>query len=123
MYSKSEVLIVAGLGLVGIGTGLRPLGWLGAALVTAGVASLASKGSLLSLLIQAATVGERVGSPFGGIAKGYAIDLACARLRDLGIENAIVNAGGDLRAMGHHGERPWKIAVRSPGGGIIGRSR
>jgi biopolymer transport protein ExbB len=29
-----------------------------------------TRGSLLSLLIQAATVGERVGSPFGGIAKG-----------------------------------------------------
>ena len=57
---------------------------------------------------------------FGGIAKGYAIDIACEMLRERGIENAIVNAGGDLRAMGHHGERPWKIAVRSPGGGIIG---
>jgi thiamine biosynthesis lipoprotein len=57
---------------------------------------------------------------FGGIAKGYAIDIACAMLRDRGISNAIVNAGGDLRAMGHHGERPWKIAVRAPGGGIIG---
>lgn len=29
-----------------------------------------TRGSLLSLLIQAATVGERVGSPFGGIANG-----------------------------------------------------
>ena len=29
-----------------------------------------SRGSMLSLLIQAATVGERVGSPFGGIANG-----------------------------------------------------
>ncbi|MFW2334324.1 EamA/RhaT family transporter [Ilumatobacter sp.] len=50
VYSKSEVLIVAALGLVGIGTGLQPLGWVGAALVTLGVASLASKGSLPSLL-------------------------------------------------------------------------
>lgn len=57
---------------------------------------------------------------FGGIAKGYAIDIACAMLRERGIDNAIVNAGGDLRAMGNHGERPWKIAVRSPSGGIIG---
>ena len=57
---------------------------------------------------------------FGGIAKGYAVDLAIARLRELGIGNAIVNAGGDLRAMGHHGERPWRVAVRNPGGGVIG---
>ncbi len=57
---------------------------------------------------------------FGGIAKGYAVDLAIERLRELGIGNAIVNAGGDLRAMGHHGDRPWNVAVRNPGGGIIG---
>lgn len=57
---------------------------------------------------------------FGGIAKGYAVDLAIERLRQLGITNAIVNAGGDLRAMGRHGDRPWNVAVRKPGGGIIG---
>lgn len=57
---------------------------------------------------------------FGGIAKGYAVDLAIDHLRALGIENAIVNAGGDLRAMGRHGERPWRIAVRRPGGGVVG---
>jgi thiamine biosynthesis lipoprotein len=57
---------------------------------------------------------------FGGIAKGYAVDLAIERLRELGITSAIVNAGGDLRAMGRHGDRPWNVAVRKPGGGIIG---
>jgi len=36
------------------------------------------------------------------------------------INNAIVNAGGDLRAMGTHGDRPWRVAVRQPGGGNIG---
>jgi thiamine biosynthesis lipoprotein len=62
----------------------------------------------------------RVQLDFGGIAKGYAVDLAIRHLRNLGIASAIVNAGGDLRAMGHHGERPWRVAVRKPGGGIIG---
>jgi len=57
---------------------------------------------------------------FGGIAKGYAVDLAIERSRELGITSAIVNAGGDLRAMGRHGDRPWNVAVRKPGGGIIG---
>jgi thiamine biosynthesis lipoprotein len=57
---------------------------------------------------------------FGGIAKGYAVDLAVQSLRARGIENAIVNAGGDLRAIGRHGERPWRVAVRKPGGGVIG---
>ena len=57
---------------------------------------------------------------FGGIAKGYAVDLTIGRLLELGITDAIVNAGGDLRAMGSHGERPWRVAVRKPGGGSIG---
>ncbi len=57
---------------------------------------------------------------FGGIAKGYAIDIACEKLKALGVKNAIVNAGGDLKAMGDHGTRPWRIAVRDPAGGIIG---
>ena len=57
---------------------------------------------------------------FGGIAKGYAVDLTIAHLRELGISNAIVNAGGDLRAIGSHGDRPWRVAIRKPGGGNIG---
>ena len=57
---------------------------------------------------------------FGGIAKGYAVDLAIGHLQDMGIANAIVNAGGDLRAVGRHGDRPWRVAVRKPGEGILG---
>lgn len=56
---------------------------------------------------------------FGGIAKGYAVDLTIDRLRTMGIDNAIVNAGGDLRAIGTHGDRPWNVAVRKPGGGNV----
>lgn len=57
---------------------------------------------------------------FGGVAKGYAIDIACDVLREMGIENAIVNAGGDLKTIGMHGERAWRVAIRSPGGGVVG---
>ncbi|NCF61363.1 MAG: FAD:protein FMN transferase [Gammaproteobacteria bacterium] len=57
---------------------------------------------------------------FGGIAKGYATDLAIDTLDQMGISNAIVNAGGDLRAVGRHGDRPWRVAIRDPAGGIIG---
>ncbi|MFQ5537191.1 MAG: FAD:protein FMN transferase [Gemmatimonadota bacterium] len=51
----------------------------------------------------------------GGIAKGYAVDLAARALRDQGIFHALVNAGGDLIAMGvdEDGD-PWKIGIRSP---------
>jgi len=50
----------------------------------------------------------------GGFAKGYAVDRAIERLQALGIRNAIVNAGGDLRAIGRHGKRPWHIGIRHP---------
>ncbi len=58
---------------------------------------------------------------FGAIGKGYGIDLAIEHLRELGIENAIVNSGGDLRAIGSRGGHPWRVAVRSPtGSGTLG---
>jgi len=57
---------------------------------------------------------------FGAIGKGYGIDLAIGHLRELGIHNAIINAGGDLRAIGTRGGRPWRIAVRRPTGGVLG---
>lgn len=50
----------------------------------------------------------------GGIAKGAALDLAAARLRDLGIRNAVLNAGGNVYVLGTHGKRPWRVAIRDP---------
>ena len=51
----------------------------------------------------------------GGIAKGYGVDRAVQSLREWGIENALVNAGGDLYAMGESEDGdPWSIGVRSP---------
>ncbi len=37
----------------------------------------------------------------GGIAKGFAVDLAIHALRSGGCTQAVVNAGGDLRRFGH----------------------
>jgi len=51
---------------------------------------------------------------FGAIAKGYAIDRGIAVLREHGIANAIVDAGGDLRAIGDHAGKPWRIGLRHP---------
>lgn len=47
----------------------------------------------------------------GGIAKGFAVDLAIHCLRKSGIKNAVVNAGGDLRVLGQIAE---EIAIRDP---------
>jgi len=51
----------------------------------------------------------------GGIAKGYAVDWAIRVLREHGIERALVNAGGDLFALGHPaGKDGWHIGIRDP---------
>ncbi len=50
----------------------------------------------------------------GAFAKGYAIDIAIEQLRRLGIHNTVINAGGDLKVSGQHGERPWRIGIRHP---------
>jgi len=51
---------------------------------------------------------------YGGVAKGYAIDKAINTLKSFGIENAIVNAGGDLRSIGQKGDKNWRVAIRKP---------
>ncbi|MDH5784921.1 MAG: FAD:protein FMN transferase [Chromatiales bacterium] len=53
---------------------------------------------------------------FGAFAKGVAVDEAIAILRRYGIENAIVNGGGDLRAIGSKGDKPWRVGIRHPQG-------
>ncbi|HHH39983.1 MAG TPA: FAD:protein FMN transferase [Sedimenticola sp.] len=53
---------------------------------------------------------------FGAFGKGYGIDRAVEHLKQLGIENAIVNAGGDLRAIGSRNGHPWRIAIRGADG-------
>ena len=50
----------------------------------------------------------------GGIAKGYAVDRSIEILRELGIEHAMVNAGGDTRLLGDRRGKPWIVGVRDP---------
>ena len=57
----------------------------------------------------------------GGFAKGHAVDNAVAILRQRGIANAMVAAGGDSHVMGSRGDRPWTVAIRDPRkeGGVV----
>lgn len=50
----------------------------------------------------------------GGIAKGYAIGLIAAYLEQNGIDNYIVNAGGDMQIAGNRFGRPWRIGIQNP---------
>ena len=47
----------------------------------------------------------------GGIAKGFAVDVALDVLRDYEIEHAVINAGGDIGVIG---ELPQPIYIRNP---------
>ena len=51
----------------------------------------------------------------GGVAKGYGLDRAARILRRHGISQALVEAGGDLYALGHppH-QQAWTIGIRHP---------
>ena len=50
----------------------------------------------------------------GGIAKGHAVDRGIDVLRQLGVERAMVNAGGDTRIIGDRLGRPWVVGIRHP---------
>ncbi len=50
----------------------------------------------------------------GGIAKGWAVDRGIDILRELGIEHAMVNAGGDTRLLGDRRGKPWIVGIRDP---------
>jgi thiamine biosynthesis lipoprotein len=60
---------------------------------------------------------EGMAITFGGIAKGYAVDRAIEKIKEYRIDCCLVNAGGDLYAMGikPDGEK-WTVELESPDG-------
>lgn len=50
----------------------------------------------------------------GGYAKGYALDLALAELNKQGVKNALINIGGNIIALGKHGEKAWRVGIQHP---------
>jgi len=58
----------------------------------------------------------------GGVAKGYATDKAAEKLRSLGITSALINAGGNVFALGGKPDgSPWRIGIQDPrdSGGVL----
>ena len=51
-----------------------------------------------------------------GIAKGHIADAGAATLTRLGIQNFLIDAGGDIVARGSKAGKPWKVAVQDPTG-------
>lgn len=86
-------------------------------------ALLATKPQMSDLTLEADQLqssNPAVALDLGAYAKGYAVDMAIATLRKHGINNAIVNAGGNLRLIGSKGKQPWRIGIRDPrGAGVL----
>ncbi|MCD6413293.1 MAG: FAD:protein FMN transferase [Elusimicrobia bacterium] len=57
---------------------------------------------------------------FGGVGKGYLLSRIEIILKKEKIENALIDAGGDILAIGKRGRKAWKIGVKNPtGSGIL----
>ncbi len=50
----------------------------------------------------------------GGIAKGYGVDRAMRVMLEQGLENGLVQAGGDTKALGRKFGESWQIAIKNP---------
>lgn len=58
---------------------------------------------------------EEMSLDWGGIAKGYGIDLAARTLKESGITKGFINAGGDLYCWGKNPTgTSWKIGIKHP---------
>ena len=55
---------------------------------------------------------------FSGIAKGLAVKRVCEIVAAHDVASAMVNAGGDVMVCSA-GERPWRVALRGPDGGVL----
>ena len=61
------------------------------------------------------TLSENVAIDVGGIAKGKILELICQYLKSEGIDNFIINGGGDIVLSGlFNGKREWNIAIKDP---------
>jgi FAD:protein FMN transferase len=82
--------------------------------------ALPGQGSVLDWLPvgrDAVVVQRRAHVDLGGIAKGFAVDLAVEAMRRAGAHSGLVNAGGDLRVYG--GDR-WTAWLRDSEGAARG---
>jgi thiamine biosynthesis lipoprotein len=58
---------------------------------------------------------EDLALDLGGIAKGYGVDRAAQVLQDAGVENFMIEVGGEVRTAGlNHLGQAWRIGIEEP---------
>ncbi len=78
---------------------------------------LRSKPSIADIRIDGQTITSRnrnVALDFGGYLKGVALDRAAAILRAQGINNALINIGGNIMALGSKEGKKWRVGIQHP---------
>lgn len=80
--------------------------------------SLISKNPRMTDLVikgnQIHSVNSAVQLDLGGYAKGYALDLGLAYLKQQHIQHALINIGGNIIALGQHGNQAWRVGIQHP---------
>lgn len=74
----------------------------------ASIADLKVRGNIVS------SHNKGVALDFGGYLKGVALDRAAAILRAQGIENALINIGGNIMALGNKRGKKWRVGIQHP---------
>jgi thiamine biosynthesis lipoprotein len=78
---------------------------------------VAARPSIADLKVEGTVVTSRnraVALDFGGYLKGVALDRAAAIFKARGIDNALINIGGNVLALGSKGGQPWRVGIRHP---------
>lgn len=78
---------------------------------------VAAKASITDLTVRERIVTSKnpaVALDFGGYLKGVALDRAAAILKTRGIQNALVNIGGNVLALGKKGDQAWRVGIQHP---------
>ena len=78
---------------------------------------LAKKPSIADITVAGNTVSSsnrNVALDFGGYLKGVALDRAAAILRAQGINNALINIGGNIMALGSKEGKKWRVGIQHP---------
>lgn len=71
----------------------------------------------LSFSPEGVRLGEGQAIDLGGIAKGYVADALVSFLADRGVADALVNIGGNVKALGQNESRgSWQVAIQDPAG-------
>ncbi len=78
---------------------------------------LKQKPTMSDIIVQQAQIksnNSAVALDFGAYAKGVAIENMIEILRQHHINNALINAGGDIKVLGSKNGKPWRIGIKNP---------